>query len=250
MSRTGSRFGARLLQENIPAENLVEGSREQLQNPVRRLAQPRVLKLAGLAALLTALLCGPRLALWSGRSLPLWYLEACLALGCVVLWAFVFGWHTEYTGLPVITLKIKPSMLALATAAGVSLGLGWYLFLDPTLRQRAPDNYPDSYDVWFARVLFTLSFLQLFLTFAPFAWLIRLIRNHSVAIVMTVLFGVMVLSLKHQSLPTPMPTPLFAVLVIMRIVTGFLCLWFYLRGGLILAWWWGFLIEARHLLSL
>jgi hypothetical protein len=25
---------------------------------------------------------------------------------------------------------------------------------------------------------------------------------------------------------------------------------FYLRGGLVLAWWLGFLIEARHLLNL
>ena len=31
---------------------------------------------------------------------------------------------------------------------------------------------------------------------------------------------------------------------------GFLAVWFYLRGGVLLIWWWTLLIEARHLLDL
>jgi hypothetical protein len=33
----------------------------------------------------------------------------------------------------------------------------------------------------------------------------------------------------------------------MRLAQGVLGVWFYLRGGVLLVWWLGFLIEARHL---
>ena len=217
---------------------------------MRRLAQPEVLKSAGIAALLTAILCYPRLNLWTARLYPLWYLEAVLFFGGIVLWAFVFAWHTHYSGRPVFTLRIEPRLFALITLAGAVAAVCVRLFLDPTLRLRTPEDYPANFEEWFARTLFHLAFLQLFLTFAPFAWLIRLTHRQTIAIALTILFGVAVLTLKSRVSPTPVPAGLFAMLLASRIVLGFASLWIYLRGGVLLAWWWGLIFEARHLAGL
>jgi hypothetical protein len=61
-----------------------------------------------IAAAISALVCYPRLSLWANRVYPLWYLEAVLLLGGTVLWAFVFAWHTKYTGRPVFNWKCEP----------------------------------------------------------------------------------------------------------------------------------------------
>ena len=214
---------------------------------VRRLAQPEVLKFAGIAALLTALLCYPRLYLWTDRRYPLWYLEAILFLGSIVLWSFVFAWHTFYTRRPVLTLKIPPWLFTATTLAGVAAGLWDRLFLDPHLRLQVPQEYPANLVEWLARTLFHLSFLQLFVTFAPFAWLMRLVHNQAVAVALTVSFGTVILVLFNRSLPAPVSAGLFSVLVVGRLVMGCLTLWIYLRGGLLLAWWWGLLFEVRLL---
>ena len=99
-------------------------------------------------------------------------------------------------------------------------------------------------------LLFSLAISELFLLFAPFAWLMRLFKNRWVATNLTVLFGVLVLVLKMQSLPAPLPPWLFVTVVTGRIVMGFLAVSFYLRGGVLLVWWWTFLFESRHLLNL
>jgi hypothetical protein len=96
-------------------------------------------------------------------------------------------------------------------------------------------------------VLFSLALNQLFLIFAPFAWLMRLFKNRWVATSLTALFGACVLAMKIGSLPTPVPPLLLAGLLAGRIVMGFLAVSFYLRGGVILVWWWTFLFAARHL---
>ena len=217
---------------------------------MRRLAQPEVLKSAGIGALLTTLLSYPRLSLWSVRSYPVWYLEAVVFCGSFVLWAFVFAWHTQYSQRPVCTFEIDTSWFTLATLAGLFMGTFLYQVLDPSLRVTTPGDYPANFEQWSAMVLFSLMFNQLFLVFAPFAWLLRLFRRKSVAFVVTVLFGVFVLAIKTRSSPQPIPAVLFAALLGVRLVIGVLSLLFYLRGGVILVWWWGFLIQARHLLSL
>ena len=217
---------------------------------MRRLAQPEVLTSAFLGALATTLLCYPRLYLWSTRTLPLWYLEATLFLGGFVLWAFVFAWHTEYAKRPVLASRIKRADAVWTTVAGVLVAVALYLLLDPTQRLRTPEDYPDNIQEWIAKTLFSLAFLQLFLVFAPFAWLMRLFKTERVATALTISFGVMVLSLKAHASPAPMSAPVFAALLGMRIMLGFLSIAFYLRGGLLLCWWWGLLIEARHLPAL
>ena len=217
---------------------------------MRRLGQPEVLKSASLAALTTALLCYPRLSLWSHRPDPLWYLEAIIFLGTIVLWGFVFAWHTDYSHCPVFTIRVEARLWGLATLSAILVAAILFLFLDPSLRPTAPLNYPVNFQQWLAMVLFNLAFMQLFLVYAPFAWLIRLFQNRSVAIILTVLFGVVVLGLKVRSAATPVPSGLLAMLVILRIGSGILSVLLYLRGGALLAWWWAGLIEARYLLTL
>jgi hypothetical protein len=217
---------------------------------VRSFTQPRVLKLAGIAALISALACYPRLSLWLNRPAPIWYLEAMIFLCAIVLWGFVFAWHTHYTHRPVFVFKLESGPFIAVTLVGITAAMVFHLFLDPSLRPQIPEEYPADLEQWFAWVLFSLFFNQLFLLFAPFAWLMRLFKNRWVAASLTVLFGACVLAMKIRSLPTPVPTLLFAALLAGRIVMGFLAVWFYLRGGVMLIWWWTFLFEARNLLNL
>ena len=217
---------------------------------MRHLAQPRVLKLAGIAALATALACYPRLSLWLNRSFPIWYLEAIIFFCGIVLWGFVFAWHTQYTHRPVFTLKIEPRLFITVTLVGIVAAAAFHLFLDPSLRLKMPEEYPADLRQWLAMVLFSLAFNQLFLLFAPFAWLMRLFQNRRVAPCLTVLFGAFVLAIKIRSAPTPIPSSAVCGAPGRRIVMGFLAVSFYLRGGVLLSWWWTLLIEARHLLDL
>jgi magnesium-transporting ATPase (P-type) len=214
---------------------------------VRLLLQPKVLNLAVIAALASALACYPRISLWTGRSAPIWYLEGAIFLCGIVLWSFVFAWHEPYTHRPVFVLKPEPKLFLAATLIGIVAAVVFHLWLDPSLRSKLPDEYPASLQQWFAQVLFALAFNQLFLLFAPFAWLMRLFKNRQAAISLTVLFGVCILAMKIRSLPTPVPPLPLAALLAGRIVMGFLAVSFYLRGGVLLVWWWTLLFEARLL---
>jgi hypothetical protein len=216
---------------------------------MRRLAHPQVVTSAAIAATLSALLSAPRMLLWDKRPFPLWYGEAIIFLGGFVLWAFVFAWHTEYTHRPVFTLKIKPPLFAAATLAGILAALSIHWLLDPTLRVHSPQDYPVDFRHWIASTLFALAFTQLFLIYSPFAWVIRLIRNEEIATWMTVVLSVVVLLLKTNASPTPLPYSLFMELLALRIAFGFFAIWFYLRGGILLVAWLGLLVESRHLLA-
>jgi hypothetical protein len=216
---------------------------------MRHLAQPRVLILAGITALATTLACHLRLAHWLNRSDPLWLLEPAIFLCSIVLWGFVFAWHTQYTHRPVFTLKVEPWLFIAVTAAGIAVATAYHLFLDPSLRLKTPEEYPADMKQWVAMALFSVAFNQLFFVFAPFAWLIRLFQNRRVATVLTVLFGAFVLTIKCLAATTPIPFLLFATLLAVRIGMGFLSVSFYLRGGVLLSWWWTLLVEARNLLA-
>jgi hypothetical protein len=216
---------------------------------MRHLAQPRVLILAAAASLVTAVACYPRLSHWLNRPASIWYLEAVMFLCSIVLWSFVFAWHTQYSHRPVFTLKVEPRLFITVTVAGIAVATAFHLFLDPWLRVKTPEEYPADVRQWLAIVLFSLAFNQLYFVFAPFAWLVRLLQNRRVATVLTVLFGAFVLTIKSQSATTPIPSLLFAMLLAVRIGMGFLSISFYLRGGVLLNWWWTLLVEARHLLD-
>jgi len=218
---------------------------------VRNLAQPRVLKLAGIAALATTLACYPRLSLWMTRTDPIWYQEAMLFFCTMVLWSFVFAWHSQYTHRPVFTFKLEAKPFLAVTLAGIAAATMFHLCVDPSLRLKTPEDYPASPWQWVAMLLFNLTFTQLFFVFAPFAWLIRLFQNRWLATGLTVLFGAIVLTVKTRSATvTPISLPWLAALLAARIGAGFLSVSFYLRGGVILSWWWTFLVQARLLLPL
>ena len=216
---------------------------------MRRLAQPNVVKSAGLAALLTSLACYPRFALWQ-NAIPMWYLESVLFVGSFVLWAFVFAWHEHYTQRPVFNRRIEPRLWLVTTATGIFVALVLHQFLDPTFKIRTPADYPTSLVQWTGMTAFAVAFNPLFLTFAPLAWAVRLFHRVWIAVGFTIVFGVFVMLIKIQSAPTPPPTLVFMELLALRFVLGSCSVYFYLRGGVFLVWWWTFLLQLRHLLSL
>ena len=216
---------------------------------MRHLAQPRVLKLAGIASLVTTLACYPRLPLWLNRSVPIWYLEAIIFFCGIVLWGFVFAWHTHYTHRPVFTLKIEPRLFIIVTVAGIVVATAYHLFLDPSLRLKTPEEYPANVKQWLAMALFSLAFNQLYFVFAPFAWLIRLFQNRWVATVPDRSVERHRAWQSKSGPPGTVSASAVAALLAGRVVMGFLAVSFYLRGGVLLSWWWTLLIEARHLLD-
>jgi hypothetical protein len=216
---------------------------------MRRLAQPQVVTFAAVAAAPSAILSLPRMVLWENRPFSLWYAEAIISLCGFVLWAFVFAWHTEYTHRPVFTLKIKPTVFAAATAAGILIGLALHFWIDPLVRPAAPKDFPPDVKHWVAATLFTLAFTQLFLLYAPFDWAIRLFRNEKVALGITVAFGVLMVLLRNNSLPSELPAWLLTAVITFKMAGIFFAVWFYLRGGIFLVWWLDLLLESRHLLT-
>lgn len=217
---------------------------------MRHLFQPRVLNWAVIAALISALASYPRLSLWLNHPEPVWYLEGAIFLCGIVLWGFVFAWHTQYTRRPVFVFKIEPRLFVAVTLAGIIAAAVFHLWLDPSLRSKMPEEYPADLKHWFAFVLFLLAFNQLFLLFAPFDWLMRLVQNRRVAAHLTVLFGICLLAMRIGRLSTPLPTLLLAALLAGRVVMGYLAVLFYLRGGVPLIGWWTLLFESRLLLDL
>ena len=223
-------------------------TRVNIYTRVRRLAEPSVLKSAGVGALLTSMVCYPRFAQWQS-NVVIWYAEAVMFFGSFVLWAFVFAWHTEYIGRPVFNRRIAPRLWLAATIAGVLVATVLHVFLDPTFKVRTPADYPTSVEEWLAKTAFAVAFYPLFLTFAPLAWAARLSHRVWIAAVFTVLFGVFVMTIKMQSAPTPLPAPVFVELLALRLILGSCSVYFYLRGGVGLVWWWVLLLQLRHLLD-
>jgi hypothetical protein len=217
---------------------------------MRALGKPEVLRSAITAAAGTCVACYPRLAMATELKYPVWYLEGILFLGGIVLWAFVFAWHEDYIHRPIFTFKLDPLGFGVATITGV-LGAGClYFFVDPSLRVATPGEYPTTVWQWIATMLFSLSFTQLFLVFAPFAWSARLFRRVDAAAILTVLFGLFVFAVKHHRSPTPAPALLFSELLLFRALGGVISVWLLFRGGILLVWWWELLIQARYLLEM
>jgi hypothetical protein len=217
---------------------------------MRSLGRPKVLRSALVAGLCTAAVCWPRIATAPHQRYPVWYLEAVVLLGSVVLWGFVFAWHTQYTQRPVFTLKIAVGPFALATIVGLVAALLWHFALDPWLRVKAPEDYPTTIEQWLAMTLFGLGLKQLFVVFAPFAWLIRLFRKKAPAFVLTVVFGLVVILVREYRSPSPMlAEPFFLGLLALRGAAQVISVYLYLRGGVLLVWWWDLLLQSRHLLD-
>jgi hypothetical protein len=214
---------------------------------VRDLTRPGVIKTTVYAALATAILCLPRLSMWSNRGYPIWYLDGVIFAVGFVLWGFVFAWHTKYTEQPVFSRNISARAFVFATLAGIGVAFALRLFLDPLAKHATPEDYPVNLEQWLAMCLSALSFDQLFLVFAPVAWLMRLFKSRMIAFVLTVLLGLVVLTFKIQHAHTPITPTLFSALVIARLIAGILSVGIYLRGGGLLTLWLRFVVELHSL---
>ena len=157
---------------------------------------------------------------------------------------------TQNTQRPVFALKGAAGPFALATSAGLATALFWHFAIDPWLRVKTPENYPATMAQWLAMALFSLGLKQLFFVFAPFAWLIRLFGKKAPAFILTVAFGLAVILIREYRLPSPMlAEPFFLGLLALRGAAEAFSVYFYLRGGVLLVWWWELLFQSRHFLS-
>ncbi len=156
-----------------------------------------------------------------------------------------------YTRRPVFTLKVAIGPLTLATIAGLAAALFWHFALDPRLRVRVPEDYPATLGQWFAMTLFSLGLKQLFVVFAPFAWLVRLFGRKGPAFILTVIFGLAVMLIREYRSSSPLVVePLFLGLLVLRGAALALSVYLYLRGGVLLVWWWDLLLQSRDLLTI
>ena len=215
---------------------------------MRKLAEPLVLKSSFCAAALMSIACYPRLATAAEAHYPIWYLEALLFLGGTVLWAFVFAWYPQYTNRHLFTLRFGWRLWTLATGAGIAGALLLHFLMDPVLRAHRPSEFSPNILDWLARVLFSLGFTQLLLIFSPFAWLLRLFERGTTAVVLTMIFGLLVLVAKNRG-GTLMPSELVGGLVIFRVSSSLLSTYLFWRGGVVLVWWHALILQSRHLLE-
>ncbi len=217
---------------------------------MRSLVQPNVIRSAGIATFFTALACWPRLSSWPNRAYQFWFVLLTLSWAAFILWSFVFAWHSKFTGQQVFRFTRQPVLWIIATLSGLGGASILHLMIDPVLRSVAPQEYPRTISSWTAMTLFLLAFDQLFLCFAPFAFFVRLIRSEKAAITLTVLFGAFLVYLKIQVWSAEFPLVFVLELYAWRILASGLSVYFYLRGGVPLAWWWVFLLQLRHLINL
>lgn len=213
---------------------------------MRDLADPEVLKKSIATAAVSAVACLPRLHDWQTRRYPVWYLESVLFLGSIVFWAFVFGWHTKYSGRPPFTSRPDRLAFGIATATGLIGAVTQYYFLDPTLKARSPEDFPTNLSQWAAMILFALTFVDLLVVFAPFDWLLRLSHSTRISTGLTIVFGMFVVWLKQRTMQEHLPASFLAMLLCSRAFAGLLSVFFYLRGGILLVWWCHLLIQSRH----
>jgi hypothetical protein len=216
---------------------------------MRSLADIQVTKRA-LAALVTATACWPRLAEWPERAGATWFLSGWIFIVAFALWSFVFGWHTKYSGRSVFNFEIQPKLWLAATGYAVVAAIATHFLIDPQLRPIAPADFPTDHKSWLAMTLFSLAFEPLFLCFAPFAFFIRLAQRIKVATAFTVTFGLFILALRLGTPHALPPISLVVELLVLRVIGGFVGVWFYLRGGTLLVWWVVLLVQLRYLIEL
>jgi len=216
---------------------------------MRSLAQPAALRASFIAALLSALACWPRLALWFERQDALAFLLGAVFVCAFFLWNFVFAWHEQYSQRPVF-VKPEPKLWAAVTAAAVGVALAKLFLIDPVLRPLRPDDFPKDLASWGAMALFGMALTSLLLLFAPFAFFMRLTRRVKWSAAGTILVGVFVAFFAAESKEPPLPAHVLAGVLVGWAAGGVWAVWLYLRGGAGLVWWWGAIVQARHLLEL
>ena len=217
---------------------------------MRSLAEPAVLLRAALAAALTVLACYPRLANWGQRPNALWYLLAVVGWAAFVMWAAVFAWHERHGGVKLFRRDVSVQVWLSALGLGVAGGAVMFFFVDPTLREVSPTDFPRTASEWFERMLFNLALEQLFLCLAPFAFCARLFRTQRAGAIGVVLFSLLVFALKLQSLKTPLAGTLVALLAVFRTFSSVAMIGLLLRGGFWPLMLFTFVLQCRNLFAL
>ena len=216
---------------------------------MRSLTEPRVLLRAALAGALTAAACYPRLANWGQRTDSVWFLVAAMTWAGFVMWAAVFAWQERHGHHEVFPRQVPARLWLLAAGLGLGGAVMSHYWGDPLLRQLAPTDFPRNPAQWTEHLLFNLALEQLFLCFAPFAFFVRLLPRVKAAAVATVLFSLLVLALKLQSLKAPPTWDVMLGLMLFRALHSSVTLWLYLRGGAWLVWLFAALLLSRHWLT-
>ncbi len=214
---------------------------------MRSLAQPATLKAAAMASAVTAAAGYPQLAIWIDRPGSAPALCFMLFATGIFLWSFVFAWHENGSGRRIFFPGFHPSLWLAATLLGLAGAFVLHRFMDPAMREFHLATFPTNLKEWLAITLFTISFEQLFVCFAPFAFFIRLFRKRKLAAAQTVLFGVFIVILKLSQTHDPIPFSLDVQLVILRMVSFSITVFLYLRGGVFAVMWWILLLQTRHL---
>jgi hypothetical protein len=208
------------------------------------------MKRAAVAALVTVAACCPRLMLWQERPMLLGILIALLGLVSFVMWAFVLAWIPEHARTTLFPRRFDGRLWALATFAGLAGGGLLWGVLDPSLRAVLPQDYPTTRTVWVTTTLFHMAFVQLFLSFAPLAFFVRLFGDRLVAAALTVLFGLFLLLVQVNAAEVELSGWLVAAMIGVRILFGAVGMYLLLRGGLLPVWWAALLIQSRLLIGL
>lgn len=213
---------------------------------MRSFAEPVVLLRAAIAGALTALACYPRIAHWNSREDAVWFLVAVIGWAAFVMWAAVFAWHEKHAGREVFPKRVSPNLWLVALALGGVGAVISFHFGDPTLRQLAPTDFPRNPGQFAEHVLFNLAFEQLFLCFAPFAFAVRLLPGAKAAGAGVVLFGLLVLALKLQSVAAAITWEMALGLGFFRALSSAVTVWLYWQGGVWLVWLFALLLLCRH----
>lgn len=174
-------------------------------------------------------------------------LEGVLFGVSLIMWVMVLAWHEKYSKRPVLVWDTGRRFWIAATLCALLGGLLMSGFVDPWLRTLTPEAYPDDLAQWRAILFFRTTFALLFLILAPLAFFLRLLPSWRHAAGATVCFGVFVTSLKINAMPTAPSPAWIAGLMILKAASMSLGVFFYLRGGALLVFWWVLLSETRHL---
>lgn len=175
-----------------------------------------------------------------------------LFLVSFILWSFVFAWYPNYAGRAVVRWRMGTGLWALTGLGGGIGGVVLLLTVDPGLRDVRPGDYPATLSAWLWFTLFNLGFSQLFVCYAAVAFFLRLFRKPSIALGLTVLFGLLLLTLQLDTSPIEFEPAFISRLYLLRALFGAIAALLFLRGGLLPATIWTLLLESRllpHLIS-
>lgn len=217
---------------------------------MRLLAQPDVLRSAGFAAGISALLCYPRLAASQSHVEMLWFSVLALLWCQFVLWAFVFAWEPAYGTAKTLAVRWEPRNWAILGVGATLIGAYQFFLIDPGYREIAPNEFPHTFNAWWRQVFFTIGFQELFLCYGPLAFFARLARDEKWVLALTIGLNVFMATVKLYTLPESPGALTMTAIVLHRIVITYVAVRLYRWSGICAVSLLVLLTQSRHLLQL